>query len=62
MVAAVGNRVETLHRSAYGALVLPADLAPGSWRWLDAEGRAAVSAGADELSARVAGAAPAAPG
>lgn len=34
MVAAVGNRVETLHRSAYGALGLPADLAPGQWRWL----------------------------
>lgn len=35
MVAAVGNRVERLHRSAFGALVLPADLAPGQWRWLD---------------------------
>ena len=35
MVAAVGNRVEALHRSRYGALVLPADLAPGEWRWLD---------------------------
>ena len=35
MVAAVGNRVETLHRSRFGALVLPADLAPGQWRWLD---------------------------
>jgi 16S rRNA pseudouridine516 synthase len=34
MVAAVGNRVETLHRSAFGALVLPADLAIGQWRWL----------------------------
>ena len=38
MVAAVGNRVETLHRSAFGALVLPPDLAPGSWRWVDAGG------------------------
>ena len=35
MVAAVGNRVETLHRSSFGALALPADLAPGQWRWLD---------------------------
>jgi 16S rRNA pseudouridine516 synthase len=35
MLAAVGNRVESLHRSAFGALVLPADLAPGQWRWLD---------------------------
>ena len=34
MVAAVGNRVETLHRSRFGALALPADLAPGQWRWL----------------------------
>jgi 16S rRNA pseudouridine516 synthase len=35
MLAAVGNRVEALHRSRYGALRLPADLAPGQWRWLD---------------------------
>lgn len=34
MVAAAGNRVEALHRSAFGALVLPADLPPGQWRWL----------------------------
>ena len=34
MVAAVGNRVEALHRSRYGALALPGDLAPGQWRWL----------------------------
>ena len=35
MMAAVGNRVEGLHRSAFGALRLPDDLAPGQWRWLD---------------------------
>ena len=35
MVAAAGNRVEALHRSAFGALVLPADLAPGHWRWVE---------------------------
>ncbi|MGM9491834.1 16S rRNA pseudouridine(516) synthase [Ideonella sp. YS5] len=35
MVAAVGNRVETLHRSAFGPLTLPDDLAPGQWRWVD---------------------------
>ena len=35
MVAAVGNRVETLHRSAFGALTLPASLEPGAWCWLD---------------------------
>ncbi len=34
MVAAVGNRVEALHRSRIGGLVLPDDLAPGRWRWL----------------------------
>lgn len=34
MLAAVGNRVEALHRSGFGALVLPPDLAPGAWRWL----------------------------
>ncbi|MDA7416573.1 16S rRNA pseudouridine(516) synthase [Xenophilus arseniciresistens] len=34
MVAAVGNRVEGLHRSRVGDLVLPEDLAPGQWRWL----------------------------
>jgi len=34
MLAAVSNRVEALHRSGFGALTLPADLAPGQWRWL----------------------------
>jgi 16S rRNA pseudouridine516 synthase len=34
MLAAVGNRVERLHRSQIGALELPQDLAPGQWRWL----------------------------
>ncbi len=36
MLAAVGNRVDALHRSAFGALQLPADLAPGQWRWAEA--------------------------
>jgi len=36
MVAAVGNKVQALHRSRIGSLELPADLAPGQWRWLDA--------------------------
>lgn len=36
MVAAAGNRVEALHRSRIGGLSLPADLAPGQWRWLEA--------------------------
>ena len=34
MVAAAGNTVAALHRSRYGMLALPADLAPGQWRWL----------------------------
>ena len=37
MVAAVGNRVEGLHRSAIGGLALGPDLAPGRWRWLSAD-------------------------
>jgi 16S rRNA pseudouridine516 synthase len=36
MLAAVSNRVEALHRSQIGTLALPADLAPGQWRWLSA--------------------------
>ncbi len=35
MIAAVGNRVEALHRSAIGPVSLPDDLAPGNWRWLE---------------------------
>ena len=34
MVAAAGNRVDALERIAFGALTLPADLAPGQWVWL----------------------------
>lgn len=37
MLAAVGNRVEGLHRSRMGGFTLPADLAPGQWRWLTAQ-------------------------
>ncbi len=36
MLAAVGNRVEVLHRSQMGQLQLPSDLAPGQWHWLGA--------------------------
>ena len=35
MVAAVGNRVDALHRSSFGAWVLPGDLPEGQWRWLN---------------------------
>lgn len=34
MLAAISNRVEALKRIQIGELVLPADLAPGQWRWL----------------------------
>jgi 16S rRNA pseudouridine516 synthase len=34
MLAAVSNRVETLHRSAFGAFQLPDDIKLGEWRWL----------------------------
>ena len=37
MVAAVGNRVEALHRWKIGDLVLPEDLPLGQWRWLTAK-------------------------
>ena len=43
MVAAVGNRVEGLHRSRIGGLALPDDLAPGQWRWLSADDLVALS-------------------
>ena len=42
MLAAVGNRVTTLHRSRIGALALPSDLRPGDWRWLTREDLTAV--------------------
>lgn len=34
MIAAVGNRCESLHRPRFGELALPADLAPGQWAWI----------------------------
>ena len=34
MLAAVGNRVDGLHRSRFGPLVLGDDLPAGQWRWL----------------------------
>jgi 16S rRNA pseudouridine516 synthase len=37
MMAAVGNRVETLHRSEFGNLKVDAELPAGQWRWLTAE-------------------------
>ena len=43
MVAAVSNRVEGLHRSQIGRLALPADLAPGQWRWLFADDLSQIS-------------------
>jgi 16S rRNA pseudouridine516 synthase len=42
MVAAAGNHVVALQRTAIGALQLPEDLAPGQWRWA---ARAAIAPG-----------------
>jgi 16S rRNA pseudouridine516 synthase len=36
MIAAVGNRVEALHRWRIGAIELGPELPPGAWRWLTA--------------------------
>ena len=44
MIAAVGNRVEGLHRAQIGALNLPVDLKPGEWRWLAAQDLTSISA------------------
>jgi 16S rRNA pseudouridine516 synthase len=35
MVAATGNRVEALHRERMGDFVLPADLKPGEWCYVE---------------------------
>jgi 16S rRNA pseudouridine516 synthase len=42
MVAAAGNRVESLARSEFGAVRIEA-MAPGAWRWLSDEETAAVT-------------------
>jgi 16S rRNA pseudouridine516 synthase len=44
MIAAVGNRVEGLHRAQIGQMPLPPDLAPGQWRFLSADELLQVSA------------------
>lgn len=35
MLAAAGNRVDALHRSAFGRFVMPESLAVGQWMWLN---------------------------
>lgn len=42
MLAAVGNRVEALHRSQMGGLALDPALREGQWRWLTADDIAAM--------------------
>lgn len=37
MVAAVGNRVQSLHRPQFGRLSLPAELPAGAWCWVQPE-------------------------
>jgi len=34
MIAAIGNRCESLHRPSFGALKLPETLKPGEWTWV----------------------------
>ena len=43
MIAAAGNRVETLQRSAFGTLGLGGTPEPGQWRWVSAAERAAIA-------------------
>lgn len=43
MIAAVSNRVESLHRSQIGGLRLPPDLGPGQWKWLDKQALDSIS-------------------
>ena len=43
MVAAAGNHVSALHRSALGSLQLDPELAEGEWRWLTADELAALT-------------------
>jgi 16S rRNA pseudouridine516 synthase len=50
MLAAVGNRVEGLHRSAFGALDLAGLPRPGQWRWIADDERARAFAGAAPAS------------
>ena len=45
MLGAVGHKVVGLHRSQIGGLYLPADVAPGQWRWLDEQDLARCSSG-----------------
>jgi 16S rRNA pseudouridine516 synthase len=45
MVAAVGNRVDALHRSAFGTITLDGLATPGQWRWIGADERAALEHG-----------------
>lgn len=35
MLAAAGNRVDALHRSAFGKFVMPQELRVGQWMWLN---------------------------
>ncbi|MDT6960375.1 16S rRNA pseudouridine(516) synthase [Cupriavidus sp. SZY C1] len=47
MVAAAGNHVTALHRSAIGGLRLDPALAPGEWRWLTPEDMVALKSAGD---------------
>ena len=53
MLAAVGNRVSSLHRSRLGSLTLSADLPEGHWRWLTPAERDALSAAPGQVPVRM---------
>ena len=48
MLAAAGNRVESLHRCAIGGYVLPVDLPVGEWKWLETNDLAALKTRLEE--------------
>ncbi len=52
MVAAVGNRVEALHRSAFGGLTLDAVSEPRQWRWITLAQRSACLESAPDKNTR----------
>ncbi|EXI88242.1 MAG: Ribosomal small subunit pseudouridine synthase A [Candidatus Accumulibacter sp. BA-94] len=51
LLAAVGNRVESLHRVAIGGFVLPPELRAGDWMWLEAADLERLAAGCLAASA-----------
>ncbi len=53
MLAAVGNRVETLHRSSIGGVKLSPSMDPGQWAWLNRDDRVALGLPASPSSGKL---------